>query len=64
MVSLFTEQFFKNTHEKQNCFSNPAAGQQKLVNPTNQNQFYLLYQTLICVAAAKLHSQPHYPIAS
>jgi hypothetical protein len=40
MVSLFTEQFFKNTHEKQNCFSNPAAGQQKLVDPTNQNQFY------------------------
>jgi len=44
--------------------SNPAAGQQKLVGPAKQNQFCLLYQTLICVAASEPHSQPHYQTGS
>jgi len=38
--------------------SNPAAGPQKLVGPAKQNQFCLLYQTLICVAASEPYSQP------
>jgi hypothetical protein len=55
IAPLFTEHallFLKNT--------NPAAGQQKLVGSTKQNQFCLLYQILICVAAGEPHPQSHY----
>ena len=44
--------------------SNPAAGQQKLVGPTKQNQFCFIYQTLKCVAAGEHHPQPHYQTTS
>jgi hypothetical protein len=48
------------TRSSKCCFSNPAAGQQKLVGSTKQNQFCLLYQILICVAAGEPHPQSHY----
>jgi hypothetical protein len=54
--------FIKNTHENA-ASPNLAAGQQKLVGPTKQNRFFLLYQTLICVAVDEPHPRPHYQTA-
>jgi len=37
---------------------------QLVVGPTNKNVFFLLYQTIIVVAAGEPHPQPQYQTAS
>jgi hypothetical protein len=41
------------------CFSKPVVQQLKLVGPTNENQFFLCYQTLKYVVAGEPHPQSH-----
>jgi len=42
------------------CFSKPAAQSLILVGPTGIKHFFLLYQTVLCMAAGEPHPQPHY----
>jgi len=53
-------------HKKQQGAASckPVAVPQLVVGPTNQKMLFLLYQTIIVVAAGEPHPQPQYQTAS
>jgi len=59
MAPLFTE-LFPPRRVAKCCFSKPVAQSLILVGPTCTFDFFLHYQTVLCVAAGEPHPQPRY----